>query len=550
MAQVNRDQSHSRQGANRSMVFKRRSSAAGGFEDPEQLYRLLAQTNSGPEALWAHQADVLRAWHGSHPDDADVAIELPTGAGKTLVGGLIAEYRRRRFHERVAYLCPTRQLARQTADKLTDYGIPNVLLVNEVTSWNPVQRALHNSADAVAISVYSHVFNSNPALDNADLLLLDDAHAAEGFVSSPWKLEISRENHPSAYFDLLSALREALDPLVVERLRTERPDSKYENVVYLASPLGVSDRAALLERVVAMAVDERKVSRSARYVWKFLQGHIDRCLVYVSRRQILMRPLIAPTFEHPAFEDPARRVYMSATLGSGGELERSFGRRRVSRIPIPKGWEKLGTGRRLFVFPGLTADLSADPTQLDEFVASLIKRAGRAIVLTPDGRTAREFTQHRLPDGTQVLDADDVEDDLTVFTDERAAALVLSNRYDGVDLPNGDCRLVVLDGLPARRSARAVPVRIPWCRAGSARAHSCADRSRFRSCHPQRQGLRRSGGAGQRPHLVLGRARCAGCDARGGTCRGGVRPGQQHRDDIGGVAGTDSRVRGAPQRLG
>jgi hypothetical protein len=29
-----------------------------------------------------------------------------------------------------------------------------------------------------------------------------------------------------------------------------------------------------------------------------------------------------------------------------------------------------------------------------------------------------------------------------------AAAVVLTNRYDGIDLPDDDCRLVVLDGLP------------------------------------------------------------------------------------------------------
>ena len=31
----------------------------------------------------------MRAWHRDHPDASHVAIELPTGAGKTLVGGPI-----------------------------------------------------------------------------------------------------------------------------------------------------------------------------------------------------------------------------------------------------------------------------------------------------------------------------------------------------------------------------------------------------------------------------------------------------------------------------
>ncbi|MFE7519127.1 DEAD/DEAH box helicase family protein [Streptomyces halstedii] len=50
------------------------------------------------------------------------SLALPTGAGKTLVGGLIAEYLRRAEGSRVAYLCPTRQLAAQTARKAADRG--------------------------------------------------------------------------------------------------------------------------------------------------------------------------------------------------------------------------------------------------------------------------------------------------------------------------------------------------------------------------------------------------------------------------------------------
>jgi hypothetical protein len=41
--------------------FKTKSGPGGSPADPEQLYRLLAATNDGPAALWAHQADVLRA---------------------------------------------------------------------------------------------------------------------------------------------------------------------------------------------------------------------------------------------------------------------------------------------------------------------------------------------------------------------------------------------------------------------------------------------------------------------------------------------------------
>ncbi|WP_405458116.1 DEAD/DEAH box helicase family protein [Streptomyces sp. NBC_00101] len=431
------------------MAFKRSSGTTATPADPEQLYRQLALVNNGPANLWLHQGDVLRSWHANHLNAADVAIELPTGAGKTLVGGLIGDYLRRSNGERVTYLCATRQLAKQTAEKLTQYGISNVLLIGRVRTWNAADRSRYTSANAIAVSVYSHVFNANPALDDAQLLLLDDAHAAEGYVAGPWSLEISRDEQ-SAYHDVLSALADALDPLVVARLRADAPDAQYRNSVYLASPLGVSSQAGPLEEVLSAAAAASKISDEAGYALRFLQGHLGQCMVYLSHRRLLIRPLIPPTLFHAPFNDPARRVYMSATLGAGGELERVFGRRAIKRIPIPKGWEKQGTGRRLFCFPQLTSDLSAAPAQVGPWVADVIAQQGRAVILTPDTRTAKAFTSTCVPDGYEVLKADQVEDDLKVFTQKSAAALVLNNRYDGIDLPDQDCRLVVLAGLPAR----------------------------------------------------------------------------------------------------
>ncbi|WP_405535404.1 DEAD/DEAH box helicase family protein (plasmid) [Streptomyces canus] len=432
------------------MAFKRKSADAAMPKDPEELYRTLAVTNRGPAAVWGHQQDILRDWHANMSDEPDVAIELPTGAGKTLVGGLIGEYRRRKHRERIAYLCPTRQLARQTAAKFDEYGIPNVLLVNPVKTWNQAHQAQYEAGEAIAVSVYSHVFNSNPALDDADMLVLDDAHAAEGYVASPWSLGISRTSAESAYLDVLSVLEPALDPLVCTRLRAPDPDDSQSAYVYLASPIGVAEQGMALERIIGAAAGAGKLSKSATHAWRLLQGHLDRCLVYVSYGQILIRPLIPPTMQHRPFSDPARRIYMSATLGDGGELERSFGRKKIARIPVPKGWDKEGTGRRFFLFPELTNDLSAAPKNVAAFVSGIIDAAGRAVVLTPDGRTAEAFAARHLPKAHSVLKAGDVEDDLTAFTSRDKAVLLLTNRYDGIDLPDDDCRLVVLAGLPAK----------------------------------------------------------------------------------------------------
>ncbi len=91
--------------------------------DLEALFRGLRGRAPEIKHIWSQQADLLRAYHRQFQNVKDVAIELPTGTGKTLVGLLVGEWRRQVFNERIAYLCPTRQLARQVGAQSHKYGI-------------------------------------------------------------------------------------------------------------------------------------------------------------------------------------------------------------------------------------------------------------------------------------------------------------------------------------------------------------------------------------------------------------------------------------------
>lgn len=110
-------------------------------ETPEDVFRTLKDRAPDIKHLWAHQADLLRAY-STNQDATDVALELATGAGKSLVGLLIAEYRRQAHEERVAYLCPTRQLAYQLHERANAYGIPSVVLVGPQKDYPPADSSL------------------------------------------------------------------------------------------------------------------------------------------------------------------------------------------------------------------------------------------------------------------------------------------------------------------------------------------------------------------------------------------------------------------------
>ncbi len=73
--------------------------------------------------LWLAQGDALRDWH-EHRTDKDVAVVLKTGAGKTLVGLLIAQSLVHETKRQVVYACSSIQLVEQTAEKAKGYGLP------------------------------------------------------------------------------------------------------------------------------------------------------------------------------------------------------------------------------------------------------------------------------------------------------------------------------------------------------------------------------------------------------------------------------------------
>ena len=417
--------------------FVTRREVAAGADSPEALFRTLRPSDSGVRHLWSHQADLLRDYVSLSKTVTDVAVELPTGAGKTLVGLLLAEYRRTALGHRVAYLCPTSQLAAQAAEKAEGYGINAVLLVGGRSSYDRADYTAFTRANAIAITNYHNVFNSSPAID-AQTLVLDDAHAGEGAVADLWS--VAAERGEPLYDALASAVADALPKPFGARLRDPGLDPRQRGDVELVPPLAVAERADILRE----AIDEHARDHNV-YSGQMIADQLEHCLVYVSWDAILIRPLIPPTSEHAAFAEAEQRIYMSATLGLGGELERSFGVTEIARLPVPSGWDEHGSGRRFFLFPAAAQDVD----DVDDCVAGAIQRAGKALVLAPSHRELARFEASVMPPTVPTIRTGDAEGDLATFASAKTGAVLLANRYDGIDLPDDVCRLIVLTGLPA-----------------------------------------------------------------------------------------------------
>jgi Rad3-related DNA helicase len=195
--------------------------------------------------------------------------------------------------------------------------------------------------------------------------------------------------------------------------------------------------------------------KDLKYSWNILCSHLEACSVYISPKTIEIRPIIPPTQTHQPFSEAKQRIYMSATLGEDGDIERVFGVKKIERLPIPEEWHKRSTGRRLILFPGQSSNLN----QQVDTATEMLKKVRRALILVPDNNTLKQWEKN-LPESYTTIKSENIEQNLDNFTMCPApSVLLLATRYDGIDLPGDDCRFMILDGEPSASGLQEIYMR-------------------------------------------------------------------------------------------
>jgi hypothetical protein len=354
-----------------------------------------------------------------------------------MVGLLIGDWRRRKYRRPVLYACPTQQLVHQVGAVSKREGVPAVTLLGSHTKWSPVDQSRYDGGEALGITTYSAIFNAAPKVGEPGTIVFDDAHAAEQYVSEAWSVSVNRFQHEKAYPALLKALRPGLGGMFYQRMEDTSADLRARLDVRLVVPLRRSKMAEAIDGALGLLEE----GTSAWWSWNSVRPGLTSCLVYVSWREILIRPFIPPTSENEPFAGASQRLYLSATLGRAGELERSFGRSKIARLPLPDG-RSPRSGRRYFVF----ADLADGDT--NDLATEVTTAAGKALVLATSTDAAKKAADGLNVNGWPILGKDHIEKSLDAFATKDHAILALAGRYDGIDLPDDACRLVCLEGLP------------------------------------------------------------------------------------------------------
>lgn len=196
-----------------------------------------------------------------------------------MVGLLIAEYRRRAFKERIVFLSPTKQLCYQINQQAQLCGIKTSLLVGSQKNYDPGMFYEYQQGKAIAITTYSGVFNTNPRINNPQVIICDDAHAADNYITDLWTLSISKDNHPLLYRSICSILKPVIPDYMKHRIQTGGSSQSDQYSVDMISTIASFDYHTQLSQVIGEFVANDK---DLEYSWSILSSHFEACSLYIS----------------------------------------------------------------------------------------------------------------------------------------------------------------------------------------------------------------------------------------------------------------------------
>ncbi|AUQ71138.1 DEAD/DEAH box helicase family protein [Phaeobacter inhibens] len=409
----------------------RRTTSVSKPKNPIEIFKTLPSLDGAPNDLWSGQGEALREWDKAR-NQGDVVLSLTTGAGKTVVGLLIAQSLVNEGVRNVVYLCSTNDLVAQTSEEARKIGIGHT-----TRSYGKWSNDLFETEKGFCITNYAALFNGHSTIarrHRPEAIIFDDAHVAESVMRDAFTLKIKNDDHAVLFRAITTLFADDFTSMAIGS-RFEKAAGKGGGEMVMATPRAMISRANQLRQIIDSHGREYK---DLAYASAHLSDHLAACSMVISDGQLEIAPPFVPTLALRGFQSDVRRVYLSATLQSQVEFVRAFGR-IPSTVIQPE--TDAGNGERL-ILDGRELDGGFGP----DFVRRLTKLR-KAVVAVPSYGKANRWGGLATPPKVA-----NFTEELNSFRKAHNGVFTLVSRADGIDLPADACRIMVMDGLPTGSS--------------------------------------------------------------------------------------------------
>lgn len=376
----------------------------------------------------------------------DLVLKMSTGYGKTTVALVYLWSHMVESGRPVVYLCPTTQLVDQVLREAENLGI----MATYYRGGQKQPDAAGTSGKAIIVCTYDKLFNAHSTFNRTDVdivpfaVVLDDSHSGIQEVRDAFNIHISLGKHADLFRLLGNLLRGPCknhQPGIWEGIERQDDDAVIEVPFWIWAPL-LDQVRPLLEQRYQDEDGNSDLDKAVYFKWPFFRNHLRwcRCIVSGSAIEIVADP---PTIQEARqFYKAERRLFMSATLSDDSALVREFGcDPEAAKTPVVPPSDQ-GVGERMILAPSLI-DPKLDRKWVMQTCANFSSKY-RVVVLTASEKAAKEWTSVN----AIVAMGSDVAPAVEKLKAGTLSFVAFPQRYDGVDLPDDSCRILVLDGIP------------------------------------------------------------------------------------------------------
>ncbi|HAT8176179.1 TPA: DEAD/DEAH box helicase family protein [Legionella pneumophila] len=383
------------------------------------------------------QSQVWSKWF-DRKEERNLVIKMNTGGGKTVVGLLILKSCLNEKNWPVVYIVPDNFLVEQVLSEAKDLGL------NAVD--NPENESFLKGKAILVTNIYK-LINGKSVFGVGDegiripikTLLIDDAHACVNAVEEQFTLNVSSSN--PAHEKIFSIFEEAMK---------SQSEAKYLEIkagdpfAYILIPYWHWQEN--LSNVMQVLI-ENKNNEEIKFKWALIKENLERCSCVISKHHIEITSNCIPIDVIPSLSNASRKIFMTATLSDDSVLATHFGvSSQYLNTPITP--DSAGdVGDRLILLPQALNTNMFD-SDVKELCVELSKEYN-VVVIVPSNKRV-EFWEDA---ADLILNKDSILQGIEQLKTTHIGLTILVNKYDGIDLPENACRLLVIDGLPTARNS-------------------------------------------------------------------------------------------------
>lgn len=409
--------------------------------EPREIFMSLPTKDKQYEYPRDVQTEVWKKWFEKR-NQKNTIIKMNTGSGKTVVGLMILQSCLNEEKGPAVYVVPDNYLVSQVCNEASRLGISAVTNPDDY-SYNenkailviPIQKLVNGRS----------VFGMRSSNINYPIgsILLDDVHACMDTITSQFSLQIPYEHE--LYKKIISLFSDAWrtydNNSYIDIIEMKDPQKNFLLPFWIWQD-NQDDVYSLLRQYD----NDREKNKFIFFSLPLLSDCLSSCNCMITTRSIEITPKGIPISKIQSFENAKRRIFMSATLADDSVFVSAIGLKENSITDIITPDKANDIGDRLILFPQHLNNNISD-IEIKEKIIHLSEQYN-IVVIVPSKERGRFW------DDTEenIITTDNIESAVAQLKQGHVGLKIFLNRYDGIDLPDNACRILVIDGLPPLRS--------------------------------------------------------------------------------------------------